>query len=204
MSDEKNGFDVGQAGEVSGPPTVASEELRYGFWLGKIWFGREAAMGIALLCFGMFLLSLGMMRFVNDYACLPASKEELSFERGVLLEVQRSVRFGDTFVINSVNGIKTHHTAFGAELVRFIGDEIIIGTTNGPFYCAAYVMQIERAGTIIQNGNVSIGNRKKGRWINFLLLVLVGLPASLALFGGYHLSKIKSSKLRDTLNKGVR
>lgn len=175
--------------------------LRYGFWLGKVWFGRKTMTGIGFLFFGIFILSTSLMRFVNDYYCLPTSKAELNFQRGILVEVQRSFRLGDTFVVKTTNDIDIHHTAFAAELARFIGDEIVIGTVKGPFYCDGYVMHIERAGTIIQDGKISIDNMKKGRWVDFLLLIFVGLPASLALFGGYHLMRMKSSQLRSNLEK---
>lgn len=147
----------------------------------------------AIILIGLFVGYLSLFRFVEDYYCLPTSKEELNFERGVLTGVAESFRRGGSFVHQRLADERIFSTAITAQLRPLIGQEILIGTTDGPFFCSADVLHIEHQGNIIQDASISIENRKKGRWFDFVVLAFLGPLAFLSFAAGCRM-------LRDIFN----
>lgn len=174
-----------------------------GFWVRNLWFGKETVGPIAIFCFGLVLLALGLSPTVNSY-CLPNSKQELRYRTGQLLEISRNFRMGDSFVVQFEDGPRSFSTAsyFADKLERFIGDEVVIGSIEGPFYCRSRALHIERSGEVIKDGDTSVQNRKNGRWFDVVAAITLSLLASMPLLAGYRLLRKKSSELH-TLNKGA-
>lgn len=168
-----------------------------GFWLRNLWIGRETIGPIAIFCFGLALLALGLSPTIDTY-CLPNSKEELHYRTGRLLEINRSFRMGDSFVVQFENGPRSFGVAntLADKLDSLIGDEIVVGFVDGPFYCASQALHLERRGSVINDGDASIQNRNKWRWFNAVIAITLGLLASIPLLAGYRLLKKKSSELR--------
>jgi len=180
------------------PEKSGSYGLTKGFWFGNLWFGKETIGPIAIFCFGLALLALGLSPSIDTY-CLPNSKQELRYRTGHLLEINHSFRMGDSFVVEFEDGERSFGTAYAEELRRHIGTEIVIGSIEGAFYCRSRALHIERAGEVIKDGDTSIQSRKKGRWFDVVFAIILGLLASMPLLAGYRLLKKKSSELR-TLN----
>ncbi len=178
-------------GNMARPPTAL------GFWLRGYWFGRETLAPIAIICFGFGLAALGLSPTIDTY-CLPVSKQELSYQTGFLLETSRSTRMGGSFLVQFKDGPRSFSTdnAFTRKLDSFIGDEIVVGYTSGPFYCRSRALHIERAGEVLKDGDASINNRRNSRWFDAAMAVMLGLLASIPLTAGLRLLRKESAKLR--------
>lgn len=187
--------------EKNNGDTVVCKPSR-GFWLRNLWFGKETVGPIVIFCFGLALLALGLAPTVDTY-CLPGSKQELRYRTGQLLEINHGFRMGDSFVISFADGPHRFSTAFADELSHYVGDELVVGSIDGAFYCRSRAMHIARAEEVIKDGDKSIQNRKNSRWFDITFAIILGLLASMPLLAGYRLLKKKSSELR-TQNKGER
>lgn len=174
----------------------AKGNSRRGFWVGSLWFGRETFGAVAILSVGLLLVYLGAMKVSRDHYCVPDSPQQLTYLRGTLLEVQRSIRLGDLFVVEVDGSKRTFPTAVGEVMARWIGSEIRIGTYEGLVLCPVRVMHIELAGLTVLDSTTAIRNLVKGRWMGYVMLVLAWSLAVLPLIGGFKLLSKKSHELR--------
>jgi hypothetical protein len=145
------------------------------------------------MAIALWFLYLAAKIIVNEYVCLPGNREEIHYVDGVLNEIERSRRFGDSiFVVDSI-GYQHKYTVanqLANDLTKYVGKNIRVGEVSG-LMCSPSAMHIESGGEVILDFDTVLLNNKNGAWF-FYLMSAIYFVFSIAIgLNGFFLSVAK-------------
>ena len=148
------------------------------------------------MAIALWFFYLGAKIIVNEYVCLPGNREELHYVDGVLNEIERSRKFGDSIFVFDSTGYQHQYTVVNQlanDLTKYVGKHIRVGEVSG-LMCSPSAMHIESGGEVILDFDTVLLNNKNGGWFLYLMSGIYFLFSIAIGLNGFFLSVAKSAE----------
>lgn len=165
-----------------------------GVWVERKQFG----LLLLIVVVGLFFMYQGSRVMVDEYFCLPANKEDLEFATGILVDIKKSRKFGDSIQVDLNGSVHEFGLHKPDDLYGLLNTRITVGFAGG-FFCRAHLMHIESEGGVIRDFDRILSNYKNGRWFLVLMSFIYFLLSVFVFVNGFFkLKSLSPKRIRKT------
>jgi hypothetical protein len=114
---------------------------------------------------GGFFLFMGVRTLVDQYYCVPTDIGEVKLISGVLANIEKSRRFGDSIVVDTKDWTYQLEVAgrLSSDLEVLRGRVVTVGVVDSPI-CKTRLMYVEGGGKVFLDFDTVLRNINRGAW----------------------------------------